>query len=112
MSRLRELLVDLESIAPVFSTTPLTSEQTEHLKRVAQIADSYMGTLTTGVSAIGWCMAAAADNKDFGLDADELVSLSWLRWLLQELGSLTMVMNDLSRGAEDRLSLAKKGAAQ
>ena len=43
----------------------------------------------------------AADNKDFGLNADELVSLGWL---LQELGNLSMAMNDLSRGAEDRLS--------
>jgi hypothetical protein len=101
MSHLRELLVNLDSIAPAFGSNPLATEQAERLKRIAQVADSCSGTLTSGMAAIGWCMAAAADNKDFGLDADELVSLGWL---LQELGNLTLVMSDLSRGAEDRLS--------
>ncbi|TWH63995.1 hypothetical protein LX59_00002 [Azomonas agilis] len=104
MSRLRELLVDLDSIAPAFRNTPLTTEQTERLQRITQAADSCFGTLTTGVSAIGWCIASAAHNQDFGLNADELMSLGWL---LQELGNLSLVMTDLSRGAEERLSLAQ-----
>jgi len=101
VSHLRELLVNLDSIAPAFGGHPLAPEQVDKLERITQLADSCSGTLTSGMSAIGWCMAAAADNKDFGLNADELVSLGWL---LQELGNLTLVMNDLSRGAEDRLS--------
>ena len=97
MSHLRELLVNLDSIAPLFGDQPLAPEQVNKLEAAAGCS----GTLTSGMSAIGWCMAAAADNKDFGLDADELMSLGWL---LQELGNLSMAMNDLSREAGDRLS--------
>ena len=82
MSHLRELLVNLDSIAPLFGDQPLAPEQVNKLERITQLADGCSGTLTSGMPAIGWCMAAAASNKDFGL----------------------MAINDLSRGAEDRLS--------
>ena len=59
MSPLRELLVNLDSIAPAFASTPLATEQAERLKRITQLADGCSGTLTSGMSAIGWCMAAA-----------------------------------------------------
>ena len=108
MSHLRELLVNLDSIAPLFGDQPLTPEQVNKLERITQLADGCSGTLMSGMSAIGWCMAAAADNKDFGLNADELVSLGWL---LQELGNLIRGMNDLSRGAEDRLSRSVVGVS-
>ena len=95
-----ELLLSIEDFPSALGKQPLSAEQVERLKIIASASSSYSGILNSGISAIGWSIAASADNEDFGIDANEVRNLGWL---MQALGKLSQHLNDLHGEAEYRL---------
>lgn len=95
-----ELLLSIENFPSALGKQSLSAEQVERLKSIANASSSYSGILNSGISAIGWSIAASADNEDFGIDANEVRNLGWL---MQALGNLSQHLSDLHGEAEYRL---------
>lgn len=95
-----DLLVSIDGFPSAFGKQPLSTEQAEQLGAIAKASSSYSDILSSGISAIGWAIAASADNEGFGIDANEVRNLGWL---LQALGELSKNLGDLHDGAGYRL---------
>lgn len=95
-----ELLLSMDDFPSTLGKQPLSAEQVERLKGIVNASSSYSGILNSGISAIGWAIAASADNEDFGIDANEVRNLGWL---MQALGKLSQQLSDLHGEAEYRL---------
>ncbi|MBH3341007.1 hypothetical protein I5L51_17995 [Pseudomonas mendocina] len=95
-----ELLLSIEDFPSAMDKQPLSAEQVERLKSIANASSSYSGILNSGISAIGWSIAASADNEDFGIDANEVRNLGWL---MQALGRLSHHLSHLHGEAVHRL---------
>jgi hypothetical protein len=95
-----ELLLSIDDFPSVLGKQPLSAEQAERLGGIVNASSSYSGILNSGISAIGWAIAASADNEDFGIDANEVRNLGWL---MHALGKLSQHLSDLHEEAEYRL---------
>jgi hypothetical protein len=103
-----DLLISLDSFPSALGNERLTEEQAEQLKRIAMSATELHSVLTSGIAAIGWALACAADNEDFGIDLGEISSLGWL---LKELGNLSEALSFRQGEAEYRLHHCKRTVA-
>lgn len=95
-----ELLLSIDDFPSALGKQPLSPEQVERLGCIVNASSSYSGILNSGISAIGWAIAASADNEDFGIDANEVRNLGWL---MQALGKLSQHLSDLHGEAVYRL---------
>ncbi|MBG0845882.1 hypothetical protein H3222_11735 [Pseudomonas chengduensis] len=104
-----DVLVSTGVFPSSFSQEPLSKEQAEQLEQIANAANSYSDILNSGVSAIGWALAATADNESFGMDADEIRTLGWL---LHALGELSRSLSDMHVDASYKLQHCQRAAVQ
>lgn len=91
-----ELLVALDKAPP---------SDKESLGRICDAADSSLGNLQLGVSAIGELMVAASASPE-SVDPETLAKAGWL---LADLGKLTMLLGELAVDADHRRRLAGEG---
>ncbi|MQX53928.1 hypothetical protein [Alcanivorax sediminis] len=97
-----ELLKDLDTIAPVCGPDggklPLSSEQSEQLRRIAQASEETGDALELGIQVVGKLMAAST-TSELPMDADEIQALGWF---IREVSDVVHCLKNVGLGAEYR----------